>query len=195
MKNKMLLKIFLCLLCCVVVVSLFLWVKVKEIKTSSVEEYLDNSRKHAYENNLQILADLVSIEVISYNEQYIFSGDEYLVVPFECINVDDYRNSNIIVNSPFDLYDQKYSYIVVARKFHKDADGNSVPFGFKYYVQVLDKGGYGTKLVDIYDVEIGKVNKKHLSSIYNETISIDNSTISELFGYDVTNIKANVLSY
>ena len=104
------------------------------IAVPAVSRYIQESREDTYATNLSQLVSTVSTEVNSYSSQYTFNTNEYLVVPFACIELERGNNDK----SPFGNYEKEKSYVVVTRK----ADAA----GFEYYVAALDNNGFGTAL-------------------------------------------------
>lgn len=105
------------------------------IAVPAVSRYIQESREDTYATNLSKFVDAVSPEVNSYNSEYTFATNQYLVVPITCLELE--RGSS--KDSPFGPYDPMKSYVVVVRK--------SSGSGFDYYVAALDDTGYGTKLI------------------------------------------------
>ena len=104
------------------------------IAVPAVSRYIQESRMDTYATNLSQFVSTVSTEVNSYSSEYTFNTNEYLVVPFACIELE--RGDN--TKSPFGNYEKEQSYVVVTRK----ADAA----GFEYYVAALDNNGFGTAL-------------------------------------------------
>ena len=104
------------------------------IAVPAVSRYIQESREDTYATNLSKFVDAVSPEVNSYNSDYTFATNQYLVVPITCLELERGDSSK----SPFGPYDPMKSYVVVVRK--------SSGSGFDYYVAALDETGYGTKI-------------------------------------------------
>ncbi len=114
------------------------------IAVPAVNKYIQQSRIKTYKTQLSKFVDAVTIEVNGYdNDDYSFSSEQYLVVPFVCIDLE--RGSN--TKSPFSAYEPKKSYVVVTR------DAN----GFNYQVAALDNTGFGTELVDADKAEVSSI--------------------------------------
>ncbi len=105
------------------------------IAVPAVSRYIQESREDTYATNLSKFVDAVSPEVNSYNSEYTFATNQYLVVPITCLELE--RGSS--KDSPFGPYDPMRSYVIVTRK--------TTGSGFDYYVAALDKTGYGTKVI------------------------------------------------
>ncbi len=105
------------------------------IAVPAVSRYIQESREDTYATNLSKFVDAVSPEVNSYNSEYTFATNQYLVVPITCLELE--RGSS--EDSPFGPYDPMRSYVIVTRK----TSGS----GFDYYVAALDQTGYGTTVM------------------------------------------------
>ena len=137
------------------------------IAVPSVSKYIQQSRMKTYNNNLSNFVSAVTNEVnaMDYSSPYSFRSDEVLIVAFNKIDIE--RGSN--EKSPFSYYDQKYSYVLVTRKYEVTTDDNGTeddtsddkkaytPVGYNYYVQALDESGYGAKLAKAGETTIDAV--------------------------------------
>ena len=106
------------------------------------------------------MVDAVSTKVNSYDDGYVFNTDEYLVVPINCVELEQGSNTN----SPFGPYIPEQSFILVTRKENSQ--------GFEYYVSAKDEVGYGTKLSLSDEIEIKIVNDNEVGKITEEGLEL-----------------------
>ena len=125
------------------------------IAVPSVSKYIQQSRQKTYATNVAKMIEAVSTEVNAYTTGYTFNSGEFLVIPFECIELE--RGSS--VKSPFGPYVSKQSYVVVRR------NGNN----FEYQVAAYDETGFGTALVD--DSVIADTSTLAITSIANTAVT------------------------
>lgn len=149
------------------------------IAVPSVSKYIQQSRMKTYNTNLSKFVDAVSTEVNSmdYSSDYSFSTTEVLVVPFNKIDIE--RGSN--EKSPFSMYDQTRSFVLVTRKYNKTTvNGEDVytPVGYNYYVQAIDGSGFGTKLALSNATKVEELSTDGLIVIPEPTASEANPTMA-----------------
>jgi len=118
------------------------------IAVPSVSKYIIDSRMKTYNTNLSNFVSAVANEVnaMDYNSDYNFKSTEILLVPFKNIEIE--RGDN--TKSPFAQYTEKYSFVLVVRKY----DDKGTPLGFEYYVQAYDDNGYGANIAKPTDVKV-----------------------------------------
>lgn len=137
------------------------------IAVPSVSKYIQDSRMKTYNNNLANFASAVANEVnaMDFSSVYNFSSTQALVIPFEKIELEKGSNTK----SPFNMYNQDYSYVLVVRKY--DGDGN--PVGFNYYIQAMDENGYGSKIALNGATKIEAVKVADLTAVPTDGAAVD----------------------
>jgi len=134
------------LLAVVVILGVLLLVAVP-----SMSGFIQNSKIKTYENNLKKIVDGVTLKVVSREDGYRFSKTQTLIVPFNCLDLENGSASN----SPFGNYIVDSSFVAVTQDDR----------GYHYYVSALDNTGYGTILALSNDINIQKYNQSDVATV------------------------------
>jgi prepilin-type N-terminal cleavage/methylation domain-containing protein len=132
------------------------------IAVPSVSKYINQSKEKTYATNLSSFVDAVRNDVNAYSEGYTLSSNEYLVVPFVCIDLEKGDNTK----SPFGEYDKLRSYVTV----------QSTDTGFIYEVAAADNTSHGIALTASSSIpkQIQSIESANIKAIEyeNEAYSI-----------------------
>jgi len=126
----------------------------------SVSRMIRLSKENVYIDNLERIVDAVKTDVTLASGEYKFDYDEYLVVPFVCVELEKGANSK----SPFGTYVNESSFVVVIR--NKDS------LLYDYYITSKDGSGIGTNMVYAGELKVGYVDDEKIGKISEAEVSL-----------------------